>query len=68
MFHDESTFQANEDQPTLWAKKGTSAMSQKNKKLQYLMNTTDIYSWQMKENDPMIHKLAQQLLEYSKAR
>jgi len=26
IFHNESTFQANEDQPTLWAEKGTSVM------------------------------------------
>ena len=26
IFHDESTFQANDDQPTLWAEKGTSVM------------------------------------------
>ena len=26
LFHDESTFQANEDQPTLWAEKGTTVM------------------------------------------
>lgn len=26
LFHDESTFQSNEDQPTLWAEKGTTVM------------------------------------------
>lgn len=29
LFHDESTFQANEDQPTLWAEKGTTVMRPK---------------------------------------
>ena len=28
-FHDETTFQANEDQPTLWTAKGTSVMRPK---------------------------------------
>jgi len=31
LFYDESTFQANEDQPTLWAEKGTSVMGPKSK-------------------------------------
>ena len=31
MFHDESTFQSNEDQPTLWAEKGTTVMRPKSK-------------------------------------
>lgn len=31
IFHDESTFQANDDQPTLWAEKGTSVMRPKSK-------------------------------------
>ena len=31
LFHDETTFQANEDQPTPWAAKGTSVMRPKSK-------------------------------------
>ena len=31
LFHDDSTFQANEDQPTLWAEKGTTVMRPKSK-------------------------------------
>ena len=31
LFHDETTFQANEDQPTLWAEKGTSVMRPKSR-------------------------------------
>ena len=31
LFHDESTFQSNEDQPTLWAEKGTTVMRPKSK-------------------------------------
>ena len=58
MFH-ESTFQANEDQPTLWAKKGT--MSQKNM-------VSDEHNWYLqltdKGNDPMICKHVLQLFEY----
>ena len=30
-FHDQTTFQANDDQPTLWAEKGTSVMCPKSK-------------------------------------
>lgn len=30
-FHDESTFQANEDQPTFWGTKGTTVMKPKSK-------------------------------------
>ena len=31
IFHDETTFQANDDQPTLWAEKGTCVMRPKSK-------------------------------------
>lgn len=31
LFHDETTFQAKEDQPTLWTAKGTSVMRPKSK-------------------------------------
>lgn len=31
LFHDESTFQANDDQPTLWAEKGTTVIRPKSK-------------------------------------
>ena len=33
IFHDESTFQANDDKPTLWAEKGTNVMRPKSKKV-----------------------------------
>ena len=32
IIHDESTFQANQDQPTLWAEKGTNVMRPKSKR------------------------------------
>ena len=31
LFHDETTFQANEDQPTLWAERGTNVMRPKSR-------------------------------------
>jgi len=31
LFHDESTFQANEDQPTFWGIKGTTLINPKSK-------------------------------------
>ena len=31
IFHDETTFQANDDQPTFWASKGTNVMRTKSK-------------------------------------
>ena len=75
LFHDESTFQSNEDQPTLWAEKGTNVMRPKSKgsgimvsdfideRNGYLQLSDEEYS-RAKEKDPTIRKHACQLLEY----
>ena len=79
LFHDETTFQANEDQPTLWAEKGTSVMRPKSKgsgimmsnfideKCGYLSLTQEEYE-EAKKNDPTIRKYARQQLEYGEAK
>jgi len=79
LFHDESTFQANEDQPTVWAMPGTSVMRPKSRgsgimvsdfieeKGGYLHLTNEEYE-QAKEKDPTIHKYARQFLEYGEAK
>ena len=79
LFHDESTFQSNEDQPTLWGEKGTSVMRPKSngsgimvsdfidERNGYLQLTEEEYE-HAKEKDPMIRKHARQLLEYREAR
>ena len=79
LFHDETTFQANEDQPTLWAEQGTSVMRPKSKgsgimvsdficeKHGYLELTDEEYD-EVKKTDPTIRKHARQTLEYGKER
>lgn len=79
LFHDESTFQANEDQPTVWAMPGTSVMRPKSRgsgimvsdfieeKGGYLHLTDEEYE-RAKEKDPTIHKYARQFLEYGEAK
>ena len=79
LFHDESTFQANDDQPTLWAKKGTSVMRPKSKgsgimvsdfiteKDGYLALTEEEYE-QAKQKDPSIRRYARERLEYGEAK
>ena len=81
LFHDETTFQANEDQPTPWAEKSTctSVMRPKSKgsgimmsdfideKCGYLSLTQEEYE-EAKKNDPTIRKYACQQLEYGEAK
>ena len=79
LFYDESTFQSNKDQPTIWAEKGTTVTRPKSKRSGiitsdftdehngYLQLTDEEYEC-AKEKDPTIHKHACQLLEYGKAR
>lgn len=79
LFHDESTFQANDDQPTIWALPGTSVMRPKSKgsgimvsdfieeKGGYLHLTDDEYE-QAKKTTPAIRKYARQLFEYGDAK
>ena len=38
IFHDETTFQANDDQPTLWAEKGTCVMRPKSKRSDIMLS------------------------------
>ena len=78
LFH-ESTFQSNEDQPTLWAEKGTTVMRPKSKGSGimvsdfidehngFLQLTDEEYAC-VKEQDPTIRKCAHQLIEYGEAR
>ena len=79
LFHDESTFQSNEDQPTLWAEKGTAVMRPKSKgsgimvsdfidKRNGFLHLTDEEYARAKEKDPTIRRYARQLLEYGEAR
>lgn len=79
IFHDESTFQANDDQPTLWATKGTTVMRPKTKgsgimvsdfvdeSNGYLALTQQEYD-AAKQDDPTIKMYARQLLEYGEAK
>ena len=69
LFHDETTFQANEDQPTLWAPKGTKVIQPKSKgsgimisdficeQSGYLALNDEEYE-QAKQHDPTIRKKA----------
>lgn len=78
LFH-ESTFQANDDQPTIWAQPGTVVMCPKSKgsgimvsdfieeRGGYLHLTDDEFE-RAKQADPTIRKYARQLLEYGEAR
>ena len=79
LFHDESTFQSNEDQPTLWAEKGTTVMRPKSKGAGIMVSDfidehsgylqlTDEEHARAKESDPTIRKHARQLFEYGEGR
>lgn len=79
IFHDKSTFQANDDQPTLWATKGTNVMRPKSKgsgimvsdfideKGGFLALTQAEYD-SVKNADPSIRMYARQLLEYGESK
>ena len=79
LFHDETTFQANEDQTTVWAPKGTKIIRPKSKgsgimvsdficeQSGYLCLTDDEYE-RAKVSDPTIKKHARQWLEYGEAK
>ena len=78
-FHDESTFQANEDQPTFWGTKGTTVMKPKSKGSGimvsdfvdeingYLCLTQEEYR-RAREVDKTTQMEARSLLEYGEAR
>ena len=79
IFHDESTFQANDDQPTLWAEKGTNVMRPKSKgsgimvsdfieeRGGYLALNKEQYDV-VKSNNPSARMYARQFLEYGESR
>lgn len=79
LFHDETTFQANDDQPTLWAEKGTSIMRPKSKgsgimlsdfieeRNGYLCLTDEEYE-RAKAVDKTAKKYARRFLEYGESR
>ena len=79
IFHDETTFQANDDQPTLWAEKGTNVMRPKSKgsdimlsdfideKNGFLALTQEEYD-RVKLIDPSMKMYAQQFLEYGESK
>ena len=73
IFHDGSTFQANDDQPTIWAEKGTNVMRPKLKgsgiMISNFIEEKGGYLALMQEqydlvNDPSTKMYARQLLEY----
>ena len=78
LFHDESTFQANDDQRTLWGEKGTTVMRPKSKgsgimvsdfideKNGYLQLTQEEYD--KAKNDSTIARFARELFEYGEAK
>ena len=79
LFHDETTLQANEDQPTVWALKGTKVIQSKSKgsvimisdfiyeQTGYLALMDEEYK-RAKQSDPTIKKHARQWLEYGEAK
>ena len=78
-FHDESTFQCNDDQPTFWGTKGTHIIKPKSKGSGimvsdfidehngYLALTREEYD-RAKVNDPNIHLQAREFLEYGESK
>lgn len=79
IFHDESTFQCNDDQPTFWGTKGTVAIKPKHKgagimvsdfideKNGYLALTQEEYDV-AKQTDPNIWMQARAFLEYGESK
>ena len=79
LFHDESTFMANEDQPTQWGMKGEKMMKPKSKGAGIMVSdfidehngfltlSDDEYE-AAKASNPNIRKYAQQFLEYGESR
>jgi len=74
LFHDESTFQANENQSTFWGTKGTTLIKPKSKgsglwslKNGYLCLTQDEYR-RAHEQDPTIQIKVRTLFEYGDAK
>ena len=79
LFHDKTTFQANDDQTTLWAAKGTTIMRPKSKgsgimvsdfvseRDGYLALTENEYQ-RAKRVDPSIRMYTRQLIEYGAAK
>ena len=75
LFHDESTFQSNEDQPTLWAEKGTTVMRPKSKGAGIMVSDLiDEHSGYLQLTDEeharanTIRKHVRQLFEYGEGR
>ena len=78
-FHDESTFQSNEDQPTLWAMKDTKVLKPKSRgagimvsdfideRNGYLQLTEEEYQKAL-ENDPNTKLMAREFLEYGEGK
>ena len=77
-FHDESTFQCNDDQPTLWATKGTNIIRPKSKgagimvsdficEHGYLSLTAEEYE-AAKVSNPTIRLQAREFLEYGESK
>ena len=79
LFHDETTFQANKDQPTLCAEKGTSVMHPKSRGCWiivsdfisenhgYLQLTQEEYD-EAKQSNPTIRKHAREIREYGEGK
>ena len=79
IFHDESTFQANDDQPTLWAEKGTNVIRPKSRGSGimisdfieetngYLALTQEEYDI-VKVNNPSARMYARELFEYGESK
>ena len=79
IFHDESTFQAIDDQPTIWAEPGTVVMRPKSKGSGIMvsdfieerggyLHLTDEEFERAKQTNTTIRKYGRQLLEYGEAR
>ena len=64
LFHDESTFQANEDQPVMWGKKGEHLLYDAWNGYHALR---DEYS-RAKQANPNITKQARKIMEYGESR
>ena len=71
LFHNESTFTSNEDQPTQWGMKGDKMMKPKSKGVGIMVSDfVDEHSgflW-AKTLNPRIHKYTREFLEYGESR